>query len=66
MINVQDLIKLKTDNEVRIAENDAVICEKHKANAELEAENRVFDKLIMLFNTPETDNTHENLETIEN
>lgn len=66
MVSAQDIIKLKTENEVRIAENEAIICEKRKANTDLEAENRVFDKLLTLFDTPETNSLHENTELIEN
>lgn len=65
MFNVQDLISLKAENETRIKENNTVICEKQKINTDLEAENRVFDKLIILFGAPETDSTHENANTIE-
>lgn len=46
MIYLEDLIKAKEDNELAIESNKAIICEKEKANIELEAENRVFDKLI--------------------
>ena len=46
MIYLEDLVKAKQDNEKVIEENKAIICEKEKTNIELEAENRVFDKLI--------------------
>ena len=63
MLNKDDLLKLKEENEKTLIENNAVICEKQKINNELEAENRVFDKLIALFDTPAVNTACEN--TIE-
>lgn len=48
MICLEDLIVAKEQNAKVIEENKAIICEKEKANIELEAEIRVFDKLIAL------------------
>lgn len=48
MIVLEDLMLAKQQNEQAIEENKALICEKEKANLELEAENRVFDKLIAI------------------
>ena len=54
MIEVNDLKTLKETNEKTIAENNAIIEEKKVQNNELEAENRVFDKLIKLYQPDET------------
>lgn len=51
MISSQDLIIMKEQNEQTIQENNAVICEKQKQNIELEAENRVLQKLIAVEET---------------
>ena len=48
MLEVSDLKILKETNEKIIVENNAIIEEKKVQNVELEAENRVFDKLIAL------------------
>jgi hypothetical protein len=48
MISLEDLIVVKEQNTKVIEENNAIIYEKEKANKELEAENRVFDKLIAM------------------
>ena len=48
MFTVDNLKSLKASNEALIAENLEIIRNKNKINADLEAENRVFDKLIDL------------------
>lgn len=48
MICLEDLVALKEQNEKTIAENDAIIYAKQEENVELAAENRVFDKLILV------------------
>jgi hypothetical protein len=54
MINLEDLIKMKEQNEESIKANDEVIAEKQAMNCDLKAENRVFDKLIKLYQPEET------------
>jgi tRNA 2-selenouridine synthase SelU len=51
MISSQDLIIMKEQNEQTIQENNAVICEKKQQNTDLEAENRVLEKLIAVEET---------------
>ena len=48
MICLEDLVALKEQNEKTIVENDAIIYAKQEENVELAAENRVFDKLILV------------------
>jgi hypothetical protein len=48
MIYLEDLQKVKEQNEQIIQANNETIVKKQKENCELEAENRVFDKLIIL------------------
>lgn len=59
MFSSQDFIKMKEQNEQLIQENNAVICEKQKANLEIEAENRVLDKFIAIENANQE--TQENI-----
>lgn len=61
MIEVKDLKNLKEANEKTIADNNAIIENAKVQNAELEAENRVFDKLIKLY---EPEEAVENVENI--
>ena len=61
MICLEDLVVAKEQNEKAIEENKVIICEKQQANIELEAENRVFDKLIAL----EQSKQEPNEETLE-
>lgn len=65
MINLQDLQGLKAENVNKIEENKLAICELQKANIELEAENRVFDKLIKLYPQEEVSETVDTCETTE-
>ena len=51
MISSQDLIIMKEQNEQTIQENNKVICEKEQQNTDLEAENRVLEKLIAVEET---------------
>ena len=53
MIEVTDLKNLKEKNEKVIAENEAIIEKAKSENADLSAENRVFDKLIKLYEPEE-------------
>ena len=46
MIYLEDLQNAKEQNEQTIQENNELIAKMQKSNCELEAENRVFDKLI--------------------
>lgn len=48
MICLEDLIMLEEQNKKTIEENNAIVCEKQAQNVELEAENRVFAKLISI------------------
>lgn len=48
MIYLEDLQKAKEQNEQTIQENNELIAKMQKTNCELEAENRAFDKLILL------------------
>lgn len=48
MIYLEDLQKAKEQNEQVIQGNNELIAQKQKENCELEAENRVFDKLILI------------------
>jgi hypothetical protein len=48
MIYLEDLQKAKEQNEQTIQENNELIAKIQKANCDLEAENRAFDKLILL------------------
>lgn len=54
MIEISDLKNLKEANEKIICENKQIIENAKVQNNELEAENRVFDKLIKLYNPQET------------
>lgn len=54
MINLQDLQGLRAENVNKIEENKLAICELQNANTELEAEIRVFDKLMKLYPQEET------------
>lgn len=65
MLSLDTLISLKETNNNTIAENLEIIRDKTKANVELEAENRVIDKLIMLCSSPAPVETNENISTIE-
>ena len=56
MITLEDLIKAKEENQKTIEENKAIIEEKQKFNFELENENRVFEKLIVLEKSKEENN----------
>jgi hypothetical protein len=74
MIYLEDLQKAKEQNEQTIQENNELIAKIQKTNCDLEAENRVFDKLILVEKSKEetveevfeTNNLHENTELIEN
>lgn len=48
MICLEDLVEAKEKNEKIVEENKILILSKEKENTELEAENRVFDKLIAI------------------
>lgn len=48
MICLEDLVEAKEKNEKIVEENKVFILNKEKENTELEAENRVFDKLITI------------------
>lgn len=48
MICLEDLVEAKEKNEKIVEENKVFILNKEKENTELEAENRVFDKLIAI------------------
>lgn len=48
MIELEDLQKAKEQNEQAIQENNELIAKMQKMNCSLEAENRVFDKLILV------------------
>lgn len=48
MICLEDLVEAKEKNEKIVEENKVFILSKEKENTELEAENRVFDKLIAI------------------
>jgi hypothetical protein len=48
MIYLEDLKKAKEQNEQTIQENNELIAKIQKTNCDLEAENRVFDKLILV------------------
>ena len=54
MIELEDLKKMKEENENAIAENNKVIAEKKEHNFNLKAENRAFDKIIKLYQPEET------------
>lgn len=56
MITLESLIEMKAQNEKTIEDNDAVIVQKQAENIELQAENRVFDKLIKHCQPEETVN----------
>lgn len=56
MISSQDLVIMREQNEKTIQENNAVICEKQKQNVDLEAENRVLEKLIAVEQTRQEQN----------
>lgn len=53
MFSVDDLKLLKEQNEKAICENNEIIEQKRSQNQELEAENRVLDKLINIY-APQT------------
>ena len=59
MICLEDLIKMKEQNEQTIQENNELIAKMQITNCELEAENRVFDKLIAVVKSKE-----ENIENV--
>ena len=61
MIEVSDLKRLKEANEKLIVDNNAIIDNIKSKNCELEAENRVFDKLITLYEPKETVENVENI-----
>lgn len=61
MICLEDLVALKEQNEKTIVENDAIIYAKTEENVELAAENRVFDKLILV-EKAKTENIEETIE----
>ena len=48
MICLEDLVEAKEKNEKIVEDNKILILSKEKENIELEAENRVFDKLITI------------------
>ena len=48
MICLEDLVEAKGKNEKIVEDNKILILSKEKENIELEAENRVFDKLITI------------------
>ena len=54
MIEVSDLARLKQANENTIVENNVIIENKRAENCELQAENRVFEKLIKLYEPTES------------
>lgn len=56
MISLEDLVVAKESNEKTISENKNIILEKELQNESLEAENRVFDKLIALENSRQENN----------
>ena len=61
MIYLEDLQKAKEQNEQVIQENNELIEKMKITNCELEAENRVFDKLILIEKSKE-----ESIESVEN
>lgn len=63
MFSSQDFIKMKEQNQQTIQENNDFICEKQKQNIDLEAENRVLDKLIAIENVSQ-ETQEENIENI--
>lgn len=63
MFSSQDFIKMKEQNEQTIQANNDIICEKQKQNIDLEAENRVLDKLIAIANVGQ-ETQEENIENI--
>ena len=65
MINLQDLQGLKAENVNKIEENKLAICELVNANNELEAENRVFDKLMKLYSQEQVSEEVATYETSE-
>ena len=66
MIYLEDLRKAKEQNEQTIQANNELIIVKQKENCELEAENRVFDKLIAIESEKEyCCATEENIEETE-
>lgn len=62
MIYLEDLVKAKSENEKTIEENNDFIFEKQKENIELEAENRVLNKLIDIENAKNVDQTCQETE----
>lgn len=63
MICLEDLIALKEQNDKAIEENKIIIADKEKMNIALEAENRVFDKLITVEKEKEPVTADLNIET---
>lgn len=61
MIEASDLKRLKEANEKLIVDNNSIIDNIKSKNCELEAENRVFDKLITLYEPKETVENVENI-----
>jgi hypothetical protein len=68
MITLEDLLVAKEQNEKTIQENNELIAKMQKTNYDLEAENRVFDKLILVEKSKEENCACENQENemIEN
>jgi hypothetical protein len=64
MIYLEDLQKVKEQNEQTIQENNELIAKMQKTNCDLEAENRVFDKLILVEKSKEQP-CGENQELVE-